>query len=182
MKRLTSMLAAGLLAAATVLATAGAASAGPTAAPRTTCSGGILTSIFVTQNTVQYFAGVPNNVSSGSTVRLKPSANGTTTWCFTQIPSGPNAGQFVVTSLNGGLALTSRSFSTGADVTVTTNGGFASQRWILDEPSSTTITLQNVKTSTPTAPKFLRIRNSGPIMGQTVTTGSTATDWTLGVA
>jgi hypothetical protein len=182
MKRSISMLAAGLLAAATVLATAGAASAGPTPAHRTTCSGGTLTSIFVMQGSVQYFAGVPNGVSSGSTVRLKPTANGTTTWCFTQIPSGPNAGQFIITSLNGGLALTSRSFSAGADVTVTTNGGFASQRWILGNPTSTTISLQNVKTSTPTAPKFLRVRNSGPIMGQTVTTGSTATDWTVGIA
>ena len=151
-----------------------------TAAPRTTCSGGTLTSIFVQQGTTQYFPGVPNNASSGSTVRLKTSANGTTTWCFTQILSGPNTGQFVITSLNGGLAMTSRATSPGGDVTVTENSAFASQRWILTNPTSATLNIQNVKTMT-TSP-FLRIRNSGPVKDQTVTTGNSATNWELGIS
>jgi hypothetical protein len=177
MKRLASMLAAGVLAAATVVATAGAASAGPTPTHRITCSGGTLTSIFVQQGTTQFFPGIPNKFQSGSAVRLKPTANGTTTWCFTQIPSGPNAGQFTIASLNGGLAMTSRATTPGADVTVTTNGGFASQRWILSFPTGSTITIQNVKTTL-----FLRVRNSGPALNQTVTTGAMATEWTLGIA
>jgi hypothetical protein len=172
------MLAAGLLAAATVLATAGAASAGPTPAHhRITCSGGILTSIYFTQDSTRYFPGVPNNNHFGATVRLKPLANGTTTWCFREILTGPNAGQFTVASLNGGLAMTSRATSPGTAVTVETNNAFASQRWILNQTSPSTLTLQNVKTTL-----FLRIRNSGPIMYQTVTTGAMATNWTIGIA
>ena len=177
MKRLTSMLAAGALAAATVVATAGAASAGPTPTHRIQCSGGTLTSIFVQVGTTQFFPGVPNKVVSGSTVRLKPTANGTTTWCFTQIPSGPNAGQWTIASLNGGFAMTSRATTPGADVLVQTNSAVASQRWILNFPSGSTITIQNVKTNL-----FLRVRNSGPALNQTVTTGAMATEWTIGIA
>ena len=177
MKRLASMLAAGVLAAATVVATAGAASAGPTPTHRITCSGGTLTAIFVQQGTTQFFPGIPNKFHSGSTVRLKATANGTTTWCFFQIPSGTNAGQWTVTSLNGGLAMTSTAAVPGADVLVQTNSAVASQRWILNFPSGSTITIQNVKTNL-----FLRVRNSGPALNQTVTTGAMATAWTLGIA
>jgi len=49
--------------------------------------------------------------------------------------------------------------------------GFASQRWI-ESAGGPMITFQNVKTGL-----FLRVRNSGPIMGQTVTTGSVFTVW-----
>jgi len=178
MKRLASMLAAGVLAAATVVATAGAASAGPTPTHRIQCSGGILTSIFVQVGTTQFFPGVPNKVVSGSTVRLKPTANGTTTWCFTQIPSGPNAGQWTIASLNGGFAMTSRATTPGADVLVQTNSAVASQRWIINNGSTgSTITIRNVKTNL-----FLRVRNSGPALNQTVTTGAMATEWIIGVA
>jgi ricin-type beta-trefoil lectin protein len=176
MKRLASMLAAGLIAAATVVATAGAASAGPTPAHRITCSGGTLTSIFVQQGTTQFFPGVPNKFQSGSAVILKATANGTSTWCFFQIPSGVNAGQWTIATLNGGLAMTSGSAVPGRNVTVTTNNAFASQRWnlVINFP---TVTIQNVKTGL-----FLRVRNSGPALGQTVTTGNMATVWTFGIA
>jgi len=74
-----------------------------------------------------------------------------------------------------GLALTGRSFSPGGDVTLEPPGndgnGFASQRWI-ESAGGPMITFQNVKTGL-----FLRVRNSGPIMGQTMTTGSVFTVW-----
>ena len=81
---------------------------------------------------------------------------------------------------NRGLALTSRASSPGADVTLTQPGnggnGFASQQWdILFNGSS--FTILNVKTGL-----FLRVRNGGPVMGQTVTTGSTSTAWILAAA
>ncbi len=76
-----------------------------------------------------------------------------------------------------GLALTSRTTSSGADVTLTPPGnggnGFASQRWI-GNAGGPMIAFQNVKTG-----PFLRVRNGGPIMHQTVTTGSTFTVWLM---
>jgi hypothetical protein len=62
-------------------------------------------------------------------------------------------------------------------VTVTRNSAFASQRWVLSSPSQNTVTIQNVKTGLS-----LRVRNSGPVMGQLVTTGAAATAWTIGIA
>jgi hypothetical protein len=49
--------------------------------------------------------------------------------------------------------------------------GFASQQWtiLFTVP---TLTIRNVKTGL-----FLRVRNNGPAMGQTATTGSTPTNW-----
>jgi hypothetical protein len=174
MRRLISILAAGLFAAGTVLTTAGAttagaASAGATAAHRVNCTNDGSNFFKVTKNGVNYFLGTPNNTFSGATARLKPMENGTTLWlgCFSSN---------TVVLKNRGLALTSRS-SGGQDVTLTPPGnggnGFASQQWIFVS-SGSTVTFQNVKTGL-----FLRVRNSGPIMGQTVTTGSTATAWTF---
>ena len=117
-----------------------------------------------------FFLGAPNNTHSGATARLKPSANSSTKWvdCL-------SATSNVLVLKNGGLALTSRSSSPGSDVTLTPAGnggnGFASQQWAF-VVESTTITFQGVKTSL-----FLRARNNGPAMGQTVTTGSTPTNW-----
>jgi hypothetical protein len=63
------------------------------------------------------------------------------------------------------------------DVTLTPPGnssnGFASQRWIADA-AGPMITFQNVKTGL-----YLRMRNGGPIMHQTVTTGSSFTIWLM---
>ena len=107
-----------------------------------------------------------------TTARLKPRENGTTLWlgCFSSTSN-------TVVLKNRGLALTSRVSSPGADVTLTPPGnggnGFASQRWDFVS-SGSTVTFQNVKTGL-----FLRVRNSGPIMGQTVTTGFTSTAWTF---
>src|SRR6516225_4455267 len=80
MRRLTAMLAAGLLAAGTVLTAGGAASAAPAAARQPTCPGGTalgVAHIWVQPGSVQYFLGTPNNLSSGAAAFLKPSANGT---------------------------------------------------------------------------------------------------------
>jgi hypothetical protein len=169
MRRLISMLAAGLLAAGTLFATAGAASAGTAAVHhRSDCT--IVGSAYVqfqSASGVNYYVGTPNTTSSGATVRLKPKKNLTTLWAFCETASG----EFVI--LNRNLAMTSRDFSPGGTVTVTTPGGpdgFASQRWF---PADST-TFQNEKTGL-----FLRIRNSGPSFGQTVTTGFTATAWQL---
>jgi hypothetical protein len=162
------MLAAGLLAAGTLFSTAGAASAGTAVARRADCT--IVGSAYVrfqSASGVNYYVGTPNTTFSGATVRLKPKKNLTTLWAFCETASG----EFVI--LNRGLAMTSRSFSPGGTVTVTTPGGpdgFASQRWI----ASDSTTFMNEKTGL-----FLRIRNSGPSFGQTVTTGFTATAWEL---
>jgi len=171
MRRLTSMLAAGLLATGTVLTAAGAASAAPAAARQPTCPGGTalgVAHIWVQPGSVQYFLGTPNNLSSGAAAFLKPSANGTTEWLICQLPSA-----FLV--VNRGLVLTSRSTSPGANVTVETPGnggtGFASQQWQLIAAVGVLVAT-NVKTGLS-----LRVRNSGPVMGQTVTTGSTPTEW-----
>jgi hypothetical protein len=173
MRRLISILAAGLLAAGTVLTAAGAASAGATAVHRQlTCTDDGSNFFNVAKNGVNYFLGTPNNTFSGATARLKPRENSTTLWlnCFSSTSN-------TVVLKNRGLAVTSRASSSGADVTLTPPGnggsGFASQQWVFVS-SGSTVTFQNVKTGL-----FLRVRNSGPIMGQTVTTGFTATAWTF---
>lgn len=171
MRRFISILAAGLLAAGTIFATAGGASAGAAAAPRAfTCSDDGTNFFSVTKNGVNFFIGTPNSTFSGATARLKPMTNSTTLWlnCF-------SATSNTVVLKNRGLALTSRSSSPGGTVVMEPPGnggnGFASQQWNFVAPGST-VTFQNVKTGL-----FLRVRNSGPIMGQTVTTGATATAW-----
>jgi hypothetical protein len=171
MRRLIFMLAAGLLAAGTAVTTAGIASAGTTAARhQPSCGGGNF--FHVTKSHVNYFLGTPNNTFSGADAILKPRQNGSTAWtdCF-------NGSNDSVVLENRGLALTSRSTSSGQNVTLEPPGnggnGFASQQWI-GNAAGPMITFQNVKTGL-----FLRVRNSGPIMGQTVTTGATFTVWLM---
>jgi hypothetical protein len=169
MRRLTSTLAGVLLAAGTVAASAGVASAGTTAVHRqSNCFGGNF--FHVTKNNVSYYLGTPNNLSSGAAAILKPNQNSTTSWTLCLVPNSQN-----VLIENRGLALTSRSASPGADVTLESPGnggnGFASQQW-LGDAAATQVGLQNVKTGL-----WLRVRNSGPIMGQTVTTGSNPLGW-----
>ena len=168
MRRLISMLAAGLLAAGTVAASAGLASADTAAAHhQARCAGGNF--FHVTKNGVDYYLGTPNNLPSGAAAILKPKQNSTTAWTECAF-SGTN-NSFVLE--NRGLALTSRVSSTDVTLTPPGNGGngFASQRWI-GNAAGPMITFQNVKTGL-----FLRVRNNGPIIGQTVTTGRTATAW-----
>jgi len=173
MRRSIFMLAAGLLAAGTVVTTAGAASAGATAVHRAGCTVDGSAFINVTSRGVNYFVGTPNSTFSGATVRLKPMTNVTTQWTACFFPGGTE-----LLLNNRGLVMTSRSLSPGADVTVERAGnggnGFASQQWTITGVGTNTATFQNVKTGL-----FLRVRNSGPIMGQTVTTGNSATDWIL---
>jgi hypothetical protein len=170
------MLGAGLLATAAALATAGVASAGTTAAAAqhraSNCTNEGPFFFNVTKNTTSYFMGLPNTVSAGKAAFLKPSKNGSTLWTLC-VSNTTN--QVVFTSHN--LALTTRSTSPGETVTMTTVGnngnGFSSQQWNYFENGSI-IEFQNVKTNL-----WLRVRNNGPIMGQTVTTGFTPTDWTI---
>jgi hypothetical protein len=170
MRRLISMLAAGLLAGGTVL-TCGMASAGATAVhSQATCTSEGPYYFYVTKNGVNYFLGTPNTTFSGAAAILKPKENSTTRWtlCF----SKTNIAVFS----NRGLALTSRSANTNVTLTPAGNGGdgFASQQWLPLGGGQSTSTYENQKTG-----QFLRVRNSGPIMGQTVTTGAAATLWTL---
>jgi hypothetical protein len=171
MRRLVSVLAAGLLTAGTVLTAASAASAGPAATRRTDCAVEGSGPLSVTAGSVTYYAGTPNNLRSGAAVSLKPKENSTTTWTFL---CDVSANLTVVE--NRGLALTSRSSSPGADVTVEPAGnggtGFASQQWVTESSALFSITLRNVKTGL-----WLRVRNGGPVMYQTVTTGHAPSTW-----
>ena len=178
MRRLISMLAAGLLAAGTVLTAGGPASAGPTVAHPTNCTRNIPFYFNVTKSGVNYFLGAPNKLFAGAAVTLKPTGNRTTLWieCVLNNVSGYE----VVLKMGpwpGTLALTTRNFSPGGNVLMeppANNGvGFQSQRWISSFGSTTgTLQFQNLKTGL-----YLRVRNSGPVMYQTVTTGHTSTSW-----
>lgn len=170
MRRLISILAAGLLAAGTVLTSAGVASAGATAVQATGCTNDTGEFSWVTASGQNFFLGTPNVTFPGAAARLKPMENTTTLWIHCNSNTVPNE----LLLINRGLALTSRDFSPGADVLLEPAGnggnGFASQKWIF--AGSNPFTFQNVKTGL-----FLRVRNSGPIMFQTVTTGFTSTAW-----
>jgi hypothetical protein len=174
MRRLISMLAAGVLAAGTLFTTAGAASADAAAVHhRADCTLFGFSRHLNVQVGNTYFLGTPVRTFSGAVVRLKPNANSTTNWTFCFVSGSGN--EFVL--FNQGLALTSRE-GTGGLVTVTTAPGgtggigFASQRWHVTSVMAGTLRFQNEKTSL-----WLRIRNSGPFFGQTVTTGATPRDW-----
>jgi hypothetical protein len=175
MRRLITMLAAALLAAATLLATVGAASAGATTAGHATSDLGLCPRVTIRAMPTKFMVGTPNIATSGSAAILRTRVNRTTTWlsCGT---STSGVRSFI--SVNGLLALTSRSLTPGADVTLTPRhgiNGFASQRWtrVVITPGSV-FRYQNVKTHL-----WLRVRNSGPAGFQTVTTGNTATNWVV---
>jgi hypothetical protein len=174
MRRLISVLAAMVLAAGTLFATAGAASAGATAAHRSgsDCVLDGSAHLHVTGNNgVNYFLGTPVRTASGKTVFLKPTANSTTNWTFCFVSGSGN--EYVL--LNRGLALSSTQ-DTGGIVKVTTTSapggdGFASQRWFATF-SGSFVFLQNENTRL-----WLRVRNSGPTLGQSVTTGASPRAW-----
>jgi hypothetical protein len=172
MRRLITVLAAGLLAAGTLFATAGAASAGVTGFNKAHCTTTVSAYLSVASSGTNYYIGTPNKTSSGAVVRLKPTKNSTTLW------TGCVVGGQIVVIMNRGLALATSATTVGTNVTVTTppaGGGFLSQQWIERVGATAgTDTYQSAKTSL-----FLRVRNSGPSMGQTVTTGSTPTAWTF---
>jgi hypothetical protein len=79
---------------------------------------------------------------------------------------------------NRGLALTSTATSPGANVTLTKPGkggnGSTSQQWFITVTGTTPFQwdFNNVKTAL-----WLAIPSNGPVMGQTVTTDSTPTNW-----
>ena len=126
----------------------------------------------VTKNGANFYLGTPNNTHSGASSILKPKKNGSTLWTLCVFST---TDKLVFENRN--LALTTRSTSPGSDVTLTRVGnngdGFASQQWTFFE-SGPIIEFQNVKTGL-----WLRVRNNGPKIGQSVTTGFTPTDWTI---
>jgi hypothetical protein len=136
----------------------------------TTCTNDSGEYSWITVGGVSYYLGTPNKAVSGSAAMLKPAQNGTTLWVHCN--STVTANQLLL--LNRGLALTSRDTSAGGTVTLEPAGnggnGFASQQWIY--AGSNPYTFQNVKTGL-----YLRVRNGGPLLYQTVTTGKTATSW-----
>ena len=171
-RRLVSVLAAGLLATGTVLA-GGIASASTTAVGQATCTPAGNHYLSVSSNGVSYYLGTRKTASAGSAAILKPSRDATTLWTLSACPKGDLLE-------NRGLALTSRSSSPGANVTLQTPGnggtGFATQQWFItcvNPPTCSQWDFNDVKTVL-----WLQIRSGGPVMGQTVTTGSTPTDWT----
>jgi hypothetical protein len=171
-RRLITILAAGLFAAGAAVTSAGVASAASTAAhDRVGCVNGNY--FHVTKNSVDYYLGTPNTTSAGAAAILKPAQNGTTEWKECAFSSVDNA----IVLENRGLVLTSTATSTGANVTMTPvkNGGrgLKSQRWVTNA-AGPMITFRNVKTGL-----YLRIRNNGPVMKQTVTTGSSFTVWLM---
>ena len=171
MRRLMYMLATGLIATATALTTVGAASASTAAPQRAGCVQGMSTHLHVTKTGINYYLGTPNNTFAGAVVRLKPAANGTTNWTFCEDTSLP--GQYAL--YNRGLVLTATR-NTDADVTVEHAGnfgaGFALQRWFVTQTSLGGFIFKNVRTG-----QFLRVRNSGPVMNQPVTTGFATRTW-----
>jgi hypothetical protein len=156
-----------------IILAGGVASAGTTAINRATCTPeGSYYSSF-SSNGTSYYLGTPSKLSSGVAAILKPKKNSTTWWSFTGCPKGD------LLEI-GGLALTSKATSSGAKVTLQPPGnggtGFASQQWFItcaDPPACSQWDFNDVKTTL-----WLQIRSSGPVLGQTVTTGSTPTNWT----
>ena len=117
-----------------------------------------------------YYLGAPNSISaSGKTAaELKPAKNSTTLWVHC-VGAG---GRFEFTQQRGTTiyALTTRDFQPGGDVLLQVSHTYPSQEWF---PAGTNPhTFKNLKTGL-----YLRIRNSGPGMYQTITTGLTPTAW-----
>jgi hypothetical protein len=121
MRRLIFMLAAGLLATGSTLAD-GVPSAGTTAIHRTSCTPAGNFYFNSSAGGVSYYLGTPSKASAGSAAILKPKQNSTTLWNLSACPQGDLLE-------NRGLALTSRSSSSGAVVTLEPpgNGGTGSR-------------------------------------------------------
>ena len=161
----------GASAALTLAAPAGATAAhGATVHRATTCTNDSGEYAWVTARGVNYFLGTPNKLVTGSAAILKPMENSTTLWvhCNSTVVSH----QLLLK--NRGLALTSRDSSPGGSVVLEPAGnggnGFTSQQWIY--AGTNPFTFKNVKTGL-----YLRVRNGGPLMFQTVTTGTSPTSW-----
>ena len=161
----------GASAALTLAAPAGATAAhGATVHRATTCTNDTGAYSWVTVGGFNYFLGTPNKLMTDSAAILKPMENSTTLWvhCNSTVVSH----QLLLK--NGGLALTSRDSSPGGSVLLEPAGnggnGFASQQWIY--AGTNPFTFKNVKTGL-----YLRVRNGGPLMYQTVTTGTSPTSW-----
>jgi hypothetical protein len=174
MRRLMTMLAAGLLAAATVLTTVGVASAGATTASHASLNLGSCTTVTIRLMPTKFFIGTPNHPVTGDAVFLRTKNNLNTRWlsCGTT-----HMGVRSFLSLNGLFALTSRG-GIGAAVTLEPRhggDGFRSQQWTRNViQSGRVFQYQNRKTGL-----WLRVRNGGPVLGQTVTTGNSRSNWVV---
>jgi hypothetical protein len=150
---------------------AGVLAAGPASASTPVHNAGSYQNFF-TGTTLPHYLGVPNKIYAGQAALLKPAVNKTTTFVHMDANSGAPQTELTIKGLNGTtLALTSRATYPGATVTLESAHAYASQMWTWQAVNGG-YTFRNVKTG-----MYLRVRNSGPIMYQTVTTGSTPTAW-----
>jgi len=179
MRKLLILGVAALTALLSVAATAAPALAAPHKHRVTACTDQVQFFLSVTKNGTNFYLGVPNKITSTSVAILKPAQNSTTQW--TDCVAADNSLQFILKQGNTWYALTTRDISAGGTVSLekTTNNGtngttLLSQRWTV--VGSNPFTFNNLRTLL-----FLRVRNSGPTMYQTVTTGLSQTMWTVTV-
>ena len=178
MRKLLILGVAALTALLSVAATAAPALAAPHKHRVTACTDQVQFFLSVTKNGTNFYLGVPNKITSTSVAILKPAQNSTTQW--TDCVAADNSLQFILKQGNTWYALTTRDISAGGTVSLekTTNNGtngttLLSQRWTV-VGSNPLFTFNNLRTLL-----FLRVRNSGPTMYQTVTTGLSQTMWTV---
>jgi hypothetical protein len=168
------------VAAVTVLLSMAATAAPALAAPHkhrvTACTDVGQAFFSVTAKGTTFYLGAPNKITSTSVAMLKPAQNSTTQWTGCEAADGTF--QLILKQGSTWYALTTRDIAAGGNVSLeaTTNNGtngttLVSQRWTFG--GSNPVTMQNLRTLL-----FLRVRNSGPTMYQTVTTGLTQTMWT----
>lgn len=122
---------------------------------------------FVSPGTTPFYLGVPNTPAAGSAAELKPTENATTDL------SRCTFGGYTELTVKAGsvtYALTSTDNAAGGDVTLEPATQSAGQLWTVAGTSQQTF--QNKATGL-----YLRVRNGGPEMYQTVSTGKSATAW-----
>jgi hypothetical protein len=176
MRKLLILGVAAVTALLSVAATAAPALAGPHQHKVTACTDDGQAFFSVTAHGTTFYLGAPNKITSTSVAILKPAQNDTTHWtgCF----AADGSVQLILKQGGTWYALTTRDTSAGGNVSLeaTTNNGTngtsrVSQRWTVG--GSNPFTFQNLLTLL-----FLRVRNSGPTMYQTVTTGLSPRMWT----
>jgi hypothetical protein len=177
MRKLLILGVAAVTALLSVAATAAPALAGSHQRRVTSCTDEGQLFLSVVAHGTTFYLGAPNKITSTSVAILKPAQNGTTQWTICGAADGSL--QFILKQGNTWFGLTTRNTSAGGNVSLeaTTNNGTVgtvalSQRWTF--AGSNPYAFQSVRTLL-----FLRVRNSGPTMGQAVTTGLSQTLWTV---
>lgn len=126
----------------------------------------------VTAASVPFYLGVPNKINTNGTsvAELKPTKSTTT-----NIGRCTANGKTELYVMQDGVpyALTTRATAAGATVTLQPAHAYSSQLWTVS--GTTAQQFKNAKTGL-----YLRVRNGGPVMYDTVTTGSQATAWNQG--